>query len=330
MSELAPISDRFRDAFGKPSQIAGIWSAMLENLQRRSASKSLPPPDYELLLEHAKDVLAEIHVSIRGDGFDSSGLKEPGRIWVKAHSRMGFSRWSQQEIMERYNFVGQSTSMEPDSNRLEWAIARYLAMPDAQTDWLDWILIDHILFAELVAFNDEIVTSNDNMVPDFSLQAALFAGKSLSELSGIRLRMRLLRGSFGLVAGLAMFSGWLAILYSLLKFRYDVAVILNAPTDYIWVLVGVVAMCGAVPLASWLWGGFLPSTRKYESVTLLREMNRLYQLWQWPTVCPGYFQSELKRVTDRGAVYWPSLHVLLGQIVSRNPLLFGPLGVGSR
>jgi hypothetical protein len=320
MSGHAEIVSQYQSAFGKTGQIASVWRVMLGNIARNSPD-SLPDYEFEQLLVRGKDALGSIHYAIRGDWFHNEELKEPKRIWAKAKIVADLIEAPQRDWMERFLFVGQST-MWGDGNNLEDAILAYIGVPEAQTDWLHWLLIDHILFAELIAFQETVVISNENMVPDWSMQMAVISRNRKRAVATVKI----FRFFISVIKSLLNPLIYVGLLYLLFRYKSSIAEWLSAPYEFIWVLAGLIGL--------WYWADLFQAlrvgqpTRKSESIKLYGDMERLYRLWTWPMLNPTYFRDELGKVTARGAMYWPSLHILLDQSIGANPVLFRALPPG--
>lgn len=134
-------------SIGRGDQFYRLVKDLRVKVRERSLSKSLDPSLYEdrlyKLLDFASDLRSALnHYSAQAP----DEKKNEQRVWYHRgdHQVSGFGKKDDEPEIYR--------------ERLLEAAAKYLANPWLQHDQIDWILIDSLIFAEISAYRESVLT----------------------------------------------------------------------------------------------------------------------------------------------------------------------------
>lgn len=128
-------------------QLYKLITGLRAKVRERSLTERLDPAVYEDRLRKLRDLVADLRHALNGRSVDAPDEKKNEQlVWYhRADSQI--------------TDVG-SKGDQPQIDR-EWLLqgaATYLVNPWLQSDQIDWILIDFLIFAELSAYRESILT----------------------------------------------------------------------------------------------------------------------------------------------------------------------------
>lgn len=288
----AELDEEFSQLRGSGQQHR-IWSGLANLIRERSLLENLTPEQYRLRLSQAGTFLDDLRLGLSSHQGEDAETPE---IW--------FHR-----SVERVTGAEKNSKESIDGRSLQMATAYYLARPWMQHNQIDWILLDALVYGELVACREYVLSGE--AIGKVNWAYALAEGK-LEKAIWMRLLMDL----------------------SIWAMRYVVPPVVIAALLLLGYQTPAIGAAGLYVV--YLTGRFVFWPRRYR-----RKKNRRQELKRWqdrwtqmtvaytlcepPVISPTILREQISKPTEIGPLFSGAVFAVLDRIIARDRDVFLPL-----
>ena len=319
-NEYTKLEKEFAERFGYQGQLSRIWETLPVLIRERSLAENRDPQEYKERLSSAEEFLNNLKL-VLDSSFAKDNKKAVSSVTEGPASTNPFilalgidkddqTIWSHRRIDE-VEFFGVGKDAEKaigDQTRLLDACAEYLAQPWMQHNEIDWILLNSLMYSEILAYREGIYSGE---VLGKTNWAYLLSEGNLQKSLWIRLLLYLsiwvLRHIIPPAAiGILFFIGY-----------PNAAIVLAA----LYVLYLGVRMV--------LWPRRYRKRKKRgsdlkQAVDNFVKMGIAYSCCSPPIINPSTLREQMSKPTDIGPLFSGAIFALLSRIAARDQEVFLP------
>ena len=270
--------------------ISREWQRLLPNLRARALAGSTSEVGYRDLMASAWGTVGELFQALHQNAWDEEldASKKPHGFWYH----------QQPDI---FRTEDDPRGFDINKAELSEVAARYLQLPEIQTNRLDWIVLDSIVLAEFEAFAREMLNTRAGTGMNW---AAAFAGRSELKYYGFSFLFWII----GVILAYALPIA--AVYYLATKGHETGAIVLLA----IWALLTLWKLV-TYPLR-------FRARRKARK--LLQHLFDLYRALGENTISPTQWRKMLDAATTDGVILDGAAFTIIDRAIARDATAFIP------
>jgi hypothetical protein len=283
---------------GKGDQFYRLVTDLKSKVRDRSLTEKLEPSTYEDRLYKLPEFVSDLRDALNHYSFNTADEKKNEQlVWYHRSDN-------------QITGLGTKKDDEPEIYResLLEAAASYLANPSLQHDQIDWIFIDSLIFAEISAYRESILSGQALGKTNWGY---VFSGGDVEKIYWFQLKK-----AFGFFALRYIVPP--AVIFALYYFQYEAASAITGVVYAAYLLLHVA-----------LWP-LRHRKRKVEQKTLQEHTDRLqkmintYYYCKPPIVSLGTLRSYLNKAVEAGAIFDGALFSLLKRVEETRGEAFMP------
>ena len=272
----------------RPVILAELDCNIFPSLRANALRNGSTLEQYRQMLNRAGGVVEELFDGLHANKYQPKDDEKPRGFWY----HQDFDPLRTQDL---------TRGIDIDKDHLLQAAAVYLGCPEICLNRLDWIFLDAIIFAELDAFGDYLLTTYGGL-------ARIFAGRSQGKYFAYKL----------------LFSALVFLVKFVIPpaFAYELGV--NGHQTGAIIVVGVWAL-----LIVWGLIGYPFRWRaRQKAKKLLQQLIDLYGLLGSSTISPRKLKEKLDNAANAGVVLDGAVFSIVDRIIARDATAFLPSRLG--